>query len=56
MMSACRVLVQQLCTSAHPTQSPAGIANTSITTATAPTSSVPLRDLLQQLGVCEELQ
>lgn len=54
--SACRVVVQPLCVSAHPTQSPAGIANASITTATAPTSSVPLRDLLQQLGVCEELQ
>lgn len=54
--SACRVLVQPLCMSAHPTHSPAGIANASITTATAPSSSVPLRDLLQQLGVCEELQ
>ena len=52
---ACRVLVQSLCMSAHTTQSPAGIANASVTTATA-TSSVPLRDLLQQLGVCEELQ
>jgi len=53
-MSASRVLVQPLYV--HPTQTPAGNSNASITTATALTSSVPLRDLLQQLGVCEVLR
>lgn len=37
-----------------PAQSFAGTDNASITVATA--YSVPLRDLLQQVGVCEELQ
>ncbi|TNN72650.1 hypothetical protein EYF80_017099 [Liparis tanakae] len=37
-------------------QTPAGNSNASITTATALTSSVPLRDSLQQLGVCEVLR